>query len=475
MRYGGFVSWCGAAVGWWLSGRGWVGRVQDGMSSEPVGVATATGGSGWAWEQDARRRVVVTGLGVISPHGQSVAAFWDGVRRGQSAVGPITLCDASPYPTRIAAEVQDWQPTRWIDSREARRMSRVSQFAVAAARQALDDSGLQVTDGNSEEIGVVMGTGTSAFPEIEAGARVLIAKGGMRINPLFAPIVLANMAAAQVSIQHGLRGYNNTMITACAASSQAIGEAAEIIRRGSAIVMLAGGSEAAISSFGLAAFCLLRAMSQNNADPPGACRPYDKNRDGMVPGEGAALLVLERLDHALERKATIYAELVGYGVSADAFHVVAPDPTARGAAKAIRRALTAAGLEPRQVDYINAHGTATDLNDPMETAAVKQVFGDSAYGVPLSSNKSLFGHLLGGCGSLENVAAVMSARTGIMPPTINYETPDPACDLDYVPNTARTGDLRIVMKNNFGFGGHNVSLIWRRWDAPDAAGPVAGR
>ena len=429
---------------------------------------------GQAWETDPQRRVVVTGLGTISPHGHSVEELWYGLRHGISAVAGITLCNAEGYPTRIAAEVKDFRPQEWIDAREARRMSRATQFAVASARQALDDSGLTVNDGNSEEIGVLLGTGTSAFPEIEQGARVWMAKGGMRINPFFAPMVLANMCSSQVSIQYGLRGYNSTIVTACAATTQAIGEAAEVIRRGDATVMLSGGTEAAVSEFGLAAFCLLRAMSQRNDDPEGASRPYDKNRDGMVPGEGGAVLVLERLDHALARNARIYAELIGYGCSSDAFHIVAPSPDARGAAKAMSRALNNAGLAPEAVDFINAHGTATDLNDPMETKAVKLVFGDYAYKLPLSSNKSMFGHLLGGCGSLEGVAAVMSAYTGIMPPTINYETPDPACDLDYVPNVARTGDLRIVMKNSFGFGGQNASLIWRRWEQTDAAGVPAG-
>jgi 3-oxoacyl-[acyl-carrier-protein] synthase II len=292
----------------------------------------------------------------------------------------------------------------------------------------------------------------------------------MRMNPFFAPMVLPNMCASQVSIQFGLRGYNSTVVTACAATTQAIGEAAEVIRRGAATVMLAGGTEAAISEFGLAAFCLLRAMSHRNDDPQHASRPFDKNRDGMVPGEGSAILVLERLDHALERDAHIYAELIGFGCSSDAFHIVAPAPDARGAAKAISRALENSGLQGEDIDFINGHGTATDLNDPMETAAVKHVFGAHAYKVPISSNKSMFGHLLGGCGSLEAVSTIMSLRHGVMTPTINYETPDPECDLDYVPNEAREGDLRVVMKNSFGFGGQNASLIWRRWDDGDAAG-----
>ncbi|MGI8588734.1 MAG: beta-ketoacyl-ACP synthase II [Chloroflexia bacterium] len=431
---------------------------------------------GLAFETDPRKRVVVTGMGTISPHGHSVAEFWEGVSRGKSAVGPITLCDASPYPTRIAAEVKDWDPHKWIEARDARRMSRATQFAVVSARQALDDSRLEITDAFSEEVGVLLGTGTSAFPEIEQGAQILFTKGGMRMNPFFTPIVLANMATAQVSIHYGLRGYSSTVITACAATTQAIGEAGEVIRRGDATVMLAGGTEAAISGFGLAAFCLLRAMSRRNDDPQGACRPYSADRDGLVPGEGSAILVLERLDHALSRRARIYAELIGYGCSSDAYHVVAPEPDARGAAKAITRSLAGSGLAPTDIDYINAHGTATDLNDPMETRAVKLAFGDYAYELPLSSNKSMFGHLLGACGSLEAVSTIMSLRSGVMPPTINLEVPDPACDLDYVPNVPRQGDLRVVMKNNFGFGGHNASLIWRRWDAGDEAGlPDRGR
>jgi 3-oxoacyl-[acyl-carrier-protein] synthase II len=431
---------------------------------------------GVAFETDPRKRVVVTGLGAISPLGHGVPELWDGLQRGVSGVGPITLCNPSGYPTRIAAEVKDFNPGRWIDGREARRMSRATQFAVAAARQALDDSGIAVTDASSEEIGVLLGTGTSAFPEIEQGARVWIAKGGMRMNPFFAPMVLPNMCASQVSIQFGLRGYNSTIVTACAATTQAIGEAAEVIRRGAATAMVAGGTEAAISEFGLAAFCLLRAMSQRNDDPQRASRPFDKHRDGMVPGEGAAALVLERLDHALARGARVYAELVGFGCSGDAYHIVAPAPDGRGAAKAMARALDQAGLRPRDVDYINAHGTATDLNDPMETTAVRIVFGEWADSLPLSANKSMFGHLLGGCGSLEAISTIMTVVDGVMPPTINYETPDPACDLDYVPNVARRGDVRVAMKNSFGFGGHNAALLWRRWDAGDAAGlPETGR
>jgi 3-oxoacyl-[acyl-carrier-protein] synthase II len=425
---------------------------------------------GLAFETDPLKRVVVTGLGVISPHGTSVADFWEGVSGGVSAVGPITLCNSAGYPTRIAAEVKDFNPQQWIEGREARRMSRATQFAVAAARQALDDSGLEVTDESSEEIGVFMGTGTSAFPEIEAGARIMLTKGGMKMNPFFAPMVLPNMASGQVSIQLGLRGYNSTVVTACSATTQALGEAAEVIRRGEALAMLAGGTEAAISEFGLAAFCLLRAMSQRNDDPQHASRPFDKDRDGMVPGEGSAVLMLERLDQALARGVHIYAEIIGYGCSSDAFHIVAPAPDGRGAAKAISRALNSSGLRPHDVDYINAHATATDLSDPMETKAIKRVFGDDAYRVPISANKSMFGHLLAGCGSLEALATILSLRKGVIPPTINLDTPDPECDLDYVPWTARRADLRVAVKNSFGFGGQNAVTVWRRWDSGDEAG-----
>jgi 3-oxoacyl-[acyl-carrier-protein] synthase II len=438
--------------------------------------APAAAKQGLAFETDARRRVVVTGLGVISPHGLSVEEFWEGVSNGVSAVGRITLCNADGYPTKIAAEVKDFNPQQWIEGREARRMSRATQFAVAAARQALDESGLDVTDASSEEIGVLLGTGTSAFPEIEQAARVWIARGGMKMNPFFGPMVLPNMAAGQVSIQLGLRGYNSTVVTACAATTQAIGEAAEVIRRGEARAMLAGGTEAAISEFGLAAFCLLRALSQRNDDPTRASRPFDRDRDGFVPGEGAAVFVLERLDHALARGARIYTEIIGYGCSSDAFHIVAPAPDGRGAARAIQRALDSAGLRPADIDYVNAHATATDLNDPIETKAIKKVFGDHAYRVPISANKSMFGHLLAGCGSLEALATIMSLRRGLIPPTINLDTPDPECDLDYVPHVARRADVRVAVKNSFGFGGQNAVMVWRRWDIGDEAGlPDTGR
>ncbi len=440
-------------------------------SEHPVGAPR-----GRAFESDPTRRVVVTGMGVISPHGQSVPTFWEGLSRGELAIGPITLFDASAYPTRIAAEVKDFRVEQWIEGRESRRMSRATQFAVGAARQAVEDSRLPLDDGAGDDVGVILGTGTSAFPEIEQGARVLLTRGGMRMNPFFAPMVLPNMISAQVAIRFGLRGYSNAVVTACAASTQAIGDAAEVIRRGAAVAMLAGGSEATISEFGLAAFSLLRVMSQRNDDPAHACRPFDKNRDGLVPGEGAGVLVLERLDHALTRDARIYAELVGYGASTDAYHFVAPSPDGSGAALAITRALADAGLPPTAVDMINAHATATDLNDPMETRAIKAALGPHAYDVPVSANKSMFGHLLGGCGSLESVATVMSLQTGIIPPTINYETPDPECDLDYVPNVPRTADVRIALKNSFGFGGHNACLLWRRWDPGDAVTPpAAGR
>ncbi len=419
---------------------------------------------GWAHERDPRKRVVITGLGVISACGQSVPDYWDNLTHGRSGVSMIENFNASSYPTLFAAEIKNWDPTRWINPRDVKRMSRATQFVVSAARQAVDDSGFQVPAGGTDQLGVLIGSGTTALPETEAEVRILVTKGGRKISPFFVPMSLPNMPAGQLGIQFGAVGWNAALTSACAASTTAIGEGAEIIRRGHVTAMLVGGTEAPLCELGLAAFSNLRALSTRNEDPLGACRPWDKTRDGMVGGEGAGMMVIERLDYALERGAHIYAEVIGGGGSCDAYHIVAPDPTGRGGAVAIRRALESAGIAPEEVDYINAHGTATDLNDPMETRAIKQVFGDAAYKVAISSTKSMVGHLLAGCGAVEGVATVMALQDGIIPPTINLHTPDPECDLDYTPNEARRADLRIAMSENFGFGGQNSAVIFRRWD-----------
>jgi 3-oxoacyl-[acyl-carrier-protein] synthase II len=414
--------------------------------------------------QDGRRRVVITGMGVISCLGQTVADFWENLVAGRSGIGQITLCDTTGYPTTIAGEVKDWNPEAYIERREARRMARFSQFAVAAAKQAVAQAGLDLDREDRTRIGVILGNGNGGYPNIDEAMRTIVEKGGMRVDPFFLPKSLPNMAAAQIALQLGLKGYNSTVVTACAAGTQAIGDAMEVLRRGRMEVMLTGGTEAGISQLGLAAFCVMRAMSTRNDEPERASRPFDKDRDGFVPAEGAAVFVLETLEHALARGARILAEVAGAAATADAYHLVAPCADGEGAARAIRWALEDAGVRPEEVDYINAHGTSTPLNDVAETIAIKAVLGEHAYQVPISSTKSMIGHALGASGALETVAAVKTIETGIIHPTINYETPDPECDLDYVPNVARRADVRVVLKNSFGFGGQNACLVLRRFE-----------
>ena len=408
-------------------------------------------------------RVVVTGMGAVTPLGLSVNEFWGNLLIGRSGIGPMTLCDPTGFPCRIAGEVKGFDPLQFMDAKEARRMARFSQLAVVAALMAIEDSSISMVKENPERVGVLMGNGNGGFPTVEEGARVLIGRGGMRINPFFFPMILPNMAAGNVSRIIGAKGYTSTVITSCAASTQSIGEAMEVIRRGTADVMIAGGSEAGISQLGLAGFCVMRALSTHNSEPEKASRPFDSHRDGFVPGEGAAILILESLTHAIERAANILAEVVGYGVSSDAYHPVQPAEDGAGAARAIRWALENAQISPGQVDYINAHGTSTQLNDATETRAIKRVFGDLAYKVPISATKSMIGHALGGAGAMEAVACVKTLQDGIIHPTVNYESPDPACDLDYVPNVAIRKPVQFVLSNSFGFGGQNACLVFQRY------------
>ena len=411
-----------------------------------------------------RRRVVVTGMGAMTPLGQSVEEFWQGLVEGRSGISPMTLCDPSPFPCQIAGEVTGFDPDNYMDRRESRRMARFSHLAVAATGQALKNAQLDMVEVDAEQVGVLLGNGNGAFPTTEEGVRVLVEKGGMRVSPYFMPMILPNMAAAQVSRLFGAKGYSNTVITACAASTQSIGDAAEVIRRGAAEVMITGGMEAGISQLGLAGFCTMRALSSRNQEPQKASRPFDAQRDGFVPAEGAGILILESLKHALRRGAPLLAEVTGYGVSSDANHPVQPDEDGAGAARAIRWALDDAGLSPAEVDYINAHGTSTSLNDASETMAIKRVFGDLAYTTPISSTKSMIGHALGGAGGMEAVACIQTLLTEVIHPTINYEYPDPVCDLDYVPNKARHQEVRSVLSNSFGFGGQNACLIFRKME-----------
>ncbi|MGI8550746.1 MAG: beta-ketoacyl-ACP synthase II [Dehalococcoidia bacterium] len=412
-----------------------------------------------------RTRVVITGVGAITPLGQSVDEFWGNCVAGRSGIGPMTLCDTTGYPTKIAAEVKDWRPEAVLDRREARRMARFSQFAVAAAMQAVSQAGLDLEHEDRTRIGVLLGNGNGGYPNIEEAVRTIVARGGMRIDALFMPKSLPNMAAAQVSLQLGLKGYTGTTVTACAAGTQAVGEAADVIRHGRADVILSGGAEAGISQLGLAAFAVMRAMSTRNDEPERASRPFEVDRDGFIPAEGSAIFVLESLEHARRRGATILAEVAGFAACADAYHLVAPCADGEGACRAMTWAMEDAGVQPAEIDYINAHGTSTPLNDISETVAIKAAFGECAYEIPISSTKSMIGHSFGASGALELVACVKTLETGIIHPTVNLEQPDPACDLDYVPNVARRLTVKTILKNSFGFGGQNACVVLRRYES----------
>ncbi len=409
-------------------------------------------------------RVVITGMGAITPLGNDVETFWQNVVAGRSGVGPITLFDASSLKTRIAAEVRDFDPEAWFGRKEARRLDRYAQFALAATQQALQDARLDPAHVDRERVGVILGTGIGGIGALVQGVETLMTRGPDRISPFMVPMMLADTAPGLIAIAYGFRGPNMAVVTACASGTNAIGEAMHLIRRGDADVVIAGGAEAGILPISVAAFNVMGAISTRNEEPERASRPFDRTRDGFVMGEGAGILVLERLEHARARGARIYAEVVGYGASADAYHITAPLENGEGAALAMRRALADAGLSPRDVDYINAHGTSTPLNDKSETQAIKAVFGEAAYDVPISSTKSMIGHLLGAAGAVEAIVCVRAITDGIIPPTINYEHPDPECDLDYVPNVARRKPVRVAMSNSFGFGGHNACVIFRRYE-----------
>lgn len=408
---------------------------------------------------DSKRRVVITGLGTVNPLGNDVETTWDRVLAGQSGVGPITQFDASDLKVQIAAEVKGFDPIALFGRREARRMSRATQFAMAAAGQALADANLTVTAANRDRIGVVIGTGMGSLDPIVEGVAAAGERGPDRVSPFFVPMMLADTPAGLISIVHGMCGPNMAVSTACATGNNAIGEAAAMIRRGAADVMLAGSTDACIIPLGIGGFAVMGALSARNDAPGEASRPFDRDRDGFVAGEGAGVLVLETWQHAQARDARIYGELLGYGTSADAYHISQPAEDGAGAAKAMQWALDDAQLAPTDIDYINAHGTSTPLNDRGETTAIKRVFGAAAYGIPTSSTKSMHGHLLGAAGALEAVIAVRALQAQVLPPTINYTTPDPECDLDYVPNQARPWSFHTIMSNGFGFGGHNAAII----------------
>lgn len=417
-------------------------------------------------QQMGSRRVVVTGIGMVTPLGLTTDESWEAALAGTSCARLITRFDTSSFKVRIACEIPDFDPLLYMDYREARRFDRLVQLSVAVAMQAVSAAGLEINDDNADRIGVLIGTGIGGLETIQVGFEALLAKGPMRVNPLTGAMMLPNMPAGQVSISLGARGPNFSVSSACATGSHALGEAFEIVRRGDADVMLAGAAEAGLTSFGLSAFHRTGAMSTRNDDPARACRPFDAQRDGFVFGEGAAMLVLESLSHARSRGARPLVEIAGYGATADAFHVSAPLADGAGAARAMRLAIEKAGATPEEIDYINAHGTATLLNDVAETIAIKTVLGDRAYEVPVSSTKSMHGHMLGAAGAVEGALTVQAIVHGMIPPTINYEYPDPDCDLDYVPNEARRASrpLRCALSNSFGFGGHNASLLFRRYD-----------
>lgn len=411
-----------------------------------------------------RRRVVVTGLGCISPLGNNLKETWDALLAGKSGAAPITLFDASAHKTRFACEVKGFDAAALFGNREARRMDRFCQFAVAAAQEAVQQAGLIVTEHNRDRIGVIVGTGIGGVSTLLEQVEVLREKGPERVSPFLVPMMIADNAAGTIAIRMGVRGPNAAFVTACATGSNAVGEAAEMIRRSSAEVMLAGGAEASIVSVAMAGLNVMTALSTRNEDPQAASRPFDRDRDGFVMGEGGAILVLEELEHARARGAHILCELSGYGTSDDAYHISAPAENGAGAALCMQLALDNAGLSSRDIDYINAHGTSTPLNDKSETAAIKTVFGDLAYRLAISSTKSMTGHLLGASGALEAAFCTNIFQAGILPPTINYTTPDPACDLDYIPQTPRSMQPRHIMSNSFGFGGHNATLIFSRFD-----------
>jgi len=412
---------------------------------------------------NANNRVVITGIGIISPLGLSTSENWEALLAGKSGIDNITLFDASKHSTRFAGEVKGFEPTRYINRKEARRMDRFAQFAVVASQEAVKQANLVIDDSNRNEIGVIIASGAGGLTTLQEQIMNLAQNGPDRVNPFLATMMIADSAAAQVSIMLGAKGPNFCSTSACSSSADSIGIAYETIKRGDTKVIIAGGSEAVVNAIGVAAFCACRALSERNDAPREASRPFDAERDGFVISEGAAVLVLEELDYARARGATILAEIAAYGASGDAFHMTAPLEDGEGAVRAIQMALNKAGWQPREVSYVNAHGTSTPLNDKMETRAIKTVFGDYAYRIPVSATKSMTGHLLGGAGAIEAAICVLAVQYGIIPPTINLTHPDPDCDLDYVPDVARKADIEKVLSNSFGFGGHNSVLAFKKY------------
>jgi 3-oxoacyl-[acyl-carrier-protein] synthase II len=410
-----------------------------------------------------KHRVVITGIGVISPVGTGKDEVWHNLINGNSGIGPVTRFDATDFTTKIAGEVKNFQPEDYLDKKEARRMDRFAQFAVAATKIAVDDAGLNLEKTNKDRAGVVFGTGIGGTQTFETQHHILKEKGPSRVSPFFVPMMIGNMAAGQIALNIGFTGPNYTIVNACASSTNSIGEALKLIQRGDADVVVTGGAEAAVTPMSFAGFCAMKAMSTRNDAPEEASRPFDLDRDGFVLSEGGGVLVLENLEHALKRGADIYAEVAGYGCTDDAHHITAPAPEGIGAAKAMRLAIADGGLLPEDINYINAHGTSTQLNDKYETTAIKTVFGEHAKRLAISSTKSMTGHLLGAAGAIEAITSTLAIKNNLVPPTINYKTFDSDCDLDYVPNTARKMEINAVLSNSLGFGGHNATILLKRF------------
>ena len=413
-------------------------------------------------EDFAQKRVVVTGIGAITPIGNTPGEYWEGLLAGRNGIGPITLFDASEHKCRIAGEVKEYDPHNYLDCKEAKRMDRFAQFAVSASLQAIQDAQFVINELNAEQVGVIIGTGIGGIKVLEEQQTVYLNRGPDRCSPFMVPMMIANMAAGLTAIHTGAKGPNSCPVTACAAGSHAVGDAFRLIQRGYAQAMICGGAEAAITPLSVAGFAAARTLSRRNQAQT-ACRPFDRDRDGFVMGEGSGILLLEELGHAKSRGARIYAEIVGYGMTCDAYHMTTPVPSGDGAARAIRLALKDARLNPEQVSYINAHGTSTTANDATETAAIKKALGEYAYKVAISSTKSMTGHLLGGSGGIEAVATAMAIANDRIPPTINLDSPDPECDLDYVPHSYRAQTVKVALSNSFGFGGHNVTLAFKKY------------
>ena len=411
-----------------------------------------------------KKRVVITGIGAITPVGIGKDHYWESLKNGICGISKITKFDTKDFPTQIAGEIKGFDANEYIDKKEAKRMDRFTQLAVAATQQAYDDAGLNPEKIDSFRFGVVLGSGIGGIETLEKEYEKLATKGPGRVSPFFIPMMISNIGAGQVSMTFGAKGPNTTIVTACASSTNSIGEAFRIIQRGDADVMITGGMEASITPLSIAGFCSMKAMSTRNDEPEKASRPFDKDRDGFVMGEGAGILVFEEYEHAINRGARIYGEMIGYGMSADAYHITAPAPEGEGAARSMKIALADANISPELIDYINAHGTSTPYNDKFETMAIKTVFGSHAHKLAVSSTKSMTGHLLGAAGGIEAIACILSINNNFVPPTINYNTPDPECDLDYVPNVGRVREVKYTLSNSLGFGGHNASIIFKKFE-----------